>query len=366
MATFNEIITLEHESEHVLEHDLSNQKNFSAPKIYTAKGDSTKRWYVYFSFRNPKTQKLQRMKNIYGKANLYKTKEDRLAVLSVYRRNLLKLLKAGYSPFEDNTIVHNTRKHQTVLDNNGEIENPVIHTKNPEPKAKVVIERSLKDALDFGLKLKKQQVNERTVQDYGYRVGAFLKWVSENYPDINTINQLNKKVVLDFLNHILIDSSPRNRNNYRLALGSIMQTLEENEVMSENYIKKITVLKSIPERNKTFTLDTENKIFTYLEKEDPILLLYIKFISYNFLRPIEVCRLTIGDINLENNTIRFKAKNSPLKTKLIPEILLEQLPDLSQMDSTLLLFTPDKIAGVIGRPRKPIGGIIFPSALKKP
>ncbi|SFR83888.1 hypothetical protein SAMN04488010_3217 [Maribacter stanieri] len=40
------------------------------------------------------------MKNIYGKANNYKTKADRLTILTSYRKNLLKLLKEGYSPFE--------------------------------------------------------------------------------------------------------------------------------------------------------------------------------------------------------------------------------------------------------------------------
>ena len=82
-----------------------------------------------------------------------------------------------------------------------------------------------------------------------------------------------------------------------------------------------------------------------MEKTDPILLLFIKFISYNFLRPIEVCRLKVGDLNLVNNTIQFKAKNSNFKTKIIPEILLNDLPDLSGMDKNLFLFTPDKIGG---------------------
>jgi len=117
MSTFNELITIEHKSEHVLEHDLSNTKNFSAPKIYNANGDLAKRWYLYFSFRNPETHKMERIKNIYGKANLYKTKEDRLAVLSVYRRNLLKLLKEGYDPFEDNTVLHNTEKDHAGPEN---------------------------------------------------------------------------------------------------------------------------------------------------------------------------------------------------------------------------------------------------------
>lgn len=36
------------------------------------------------------------MKNIYGKANKFKTKSDRL---TIYLSNLLKLLKEGHRPF---------------------------------------------------------------------------------------------------------------------------------------------------------------------------------------------------------------------------------------------------------------------------
>lgn len=73
------------------------KKNFSTPKIYNANSDLNKRWYVYFSFRNPDTEKLERMKNIYGKSNNFKTKEDRLSVLTDYRKKLLQLLKAGFN-----------------------------------------------------------------------------------------------------------------------------------------------------------------------------------------------------------------------------------------------------------------------------
>ena len=83
------------------------------------------------------------------------------------------------------------------------------------------------------------------------------------------------------------------------------------KLLLTNFIKNIPVLKSIPERNKTYSSKQEQDIFNYLEEKDPILLLFIKFISYNFLRPIEVCRLQIRDINLVDKTISFKAKNSP-------------------------------------------------------
>ncbi|EGV43497.1 hypothetical protein BZARG_1286 [Bizionia argentinensis JUB59] len=110
MFNLNSYLANEHGNEHILEHSLQNKKNFSAPKIYNANGDLSKRWHVYYSFRNPESGKLQRMKNVYGNVNRYTTKEDRLAILSVYRAKLLNLLKEGFNPFEDNTQKYQERE----------------------------------------------------------------------------------------------------------------------------------------------------------------------------------------------------------------------------------------------------------------
>jgi len=63
MFNLNSYLAKEHGNEHVLEHSLSKKKKFSAPKIYSANGDLSKRWHVYYSFRNPETAMLERMKN---------------------------------------------------------------------------------------------------------------------------------------------------------------------------------------------------------------------------------------------------------------------------------------------------------------
>lgn len=335
MFNLNELLTFDYQNEHVLEHDLPMKKNFSAPKIYNAKGDLTKRWYVYFSYRNPETGKLERTKNIYGKANNYKTKEDRLLVLALYRKKLLELLKAGFNPFEENKALLAKRVEKEVAKTSQE---------KPEPVAEET-KMTLKEAFDFGLKLKEKLISARTKSNYENRVTNFLKWMFENRPAIKTIDELQKKDVAQFLNEVLYRTSARTRNNFRVDLGSILQALEDNDVITLNFIKKIPVLKSIPERNKTYTVEKQEDIFKYLEEKDPILLLYIKFISYNFLRPIEVCRLKIGDLNLTNRTIQFKAKNSTLKTKIIPELLINDLPDLSKLNKKLALFTPEQIGG---------------------
>ncbi|WP_458626002.1 tyrosine-type recombinase/integrase [Winogradskyella sp. PC D3.3] len=363
MLTLNEFLTLEHDYEHDLEHDLAHKADFSSPKIYSANGDLTKRWYVYFSYRDPKTNKLKRQKNIYGNANTYKTKEDRLALLSRYRRRLLKLLKQGYSPHINNTDLYHKLSKKASINTveslpKKEYARPIAYPSEiikkdiSRPKLEFIKKKEPKDyglplreAFDFSLKIKENQITVRSLKDYEYTTNAIIKWIKENRSEVTSIKQIDKKVALDFLNSVLIRSSARNRNNYRLNLSSLLQTLEQNELIDSNPIKKIPALRSIPKRNKSYTTKEHKKIFKYLKTEDPILLLFIKFISYNLLRPVEVCRLKIKDINLEDKTIQFKAKNSPLKTKLIPSKIIEELPDLSKLDPEGYLFTPIKIGG---------------------
>ncbi|WP_445748946.1 tyrosine-type recombinase/integrase [Polaribacter sp.] len=343
MLTLKELIILDAQNEYESAYDLSIKRNFSNPKIYSANGDLKKRWYIYFSFRDVNSGKLKRVTPFYGNANKYKTKEERLSVLVTYRKVLLKLLKQGFNPYVDNSELYlqmyskESRKETQFLGLK-ESNIPITHAEKPL--------MTLKEAFDFGLKQKEKLINATTKRSYDNRVKIFLEWLQEKHQELKTIDSLNKQVVFEFLNDVLYKTSARNRNNYRTDLSSILQVLEDNDIIVFNFIKKIPVLKSIPERNKTYTNKTQEEIFNYLEKKDPILLLYIKFISYNFLRPIEVSRLTIGDINLNEKTIQFKAKNSPLKTKIIPEILWDDLPDLSKISKDLALFTPNQIGGV--------------------
>ncbi len=199
-------------------------------------------------------------------------------------------------------------------------------------------EKTVKEALEFALLLKKNIVASSTYNAYKGKANALQEFISKNYPGITHIHLLTKNIMVQFLNDVLQRTSPRNRNNYRLELSSLFQTLEDNEIIVSNFLKKIPTLKAIPERNKTYTKETQEAIFKFLETKDPILLLYIKFISYNFLRPIEVSRLLVPDINLKDRLITFKAKNSPLKTKIIPDILIDDLPDLSDLDKNNPLF----------------------------
>jgi len=340
MSTLKELITFESENAYESAYDSPLKKNFSIPKIYTAKGDLTKRWYIYFSFREPTSGKLKRITPFYSNINKFKTKEERMSVLVTYRKVLLRLLKQGYNPFIDNSALYQELNIKKSAPDQKELSSTNSKAKIETPKM------TLAEAFEFGIKRKEKLLSATTKRGYENKIRNFQKWVKENHPEIKTIDALDKKIVMSFLNDVLDKTSARNRNNFRTDLSSIIQVLVDNEIIAHNFIKKIAILKSIPKRNKTYTLETQEKIFNYLEEKDSILLLYIKFICYGLLRPIEVCRLRVKDININTKTIQFKAKNSPLKTKIIPEILWKSLPDLKVLKKEALLFTPDQIGGL--------------------
>ena len=76
------------------------------------------------------------------------------------------LLKEGYNPFEDNNILHFNKKDQVSTENQPASQVVTVPTQSIVKQPKKVTEKSLKEAFDYGLNLKKLQVNERTFQDY--------------------------------------------------------------------------------------------------------------------------------------------------------------------------------------------------------
>ncbi len=344
-----------------------SKRNFSIPKIYSGGIDITdwesfskerqeaalkKDWYVYYSYRCPETSLLKRQTPIKGTANSFKNKRERYAYLSVMRESLEKLLLNGANPFTDNDFSYLDKlfDKNTSFEASKPTEHQAIRPKTVKPKAapkKVKTEvptelnddvTSIKDAFTIILRLKKNVMNETSFGNYQLRIKRFMK----SLPDVSRpVASITKKQVTSFLNSILETSSPRNRNNYRTDLSSFFSELENNEYIDYNFISRINVLNSAPERNKTFSDAKQVEIYEYLAHKDPELLLFIQFISYNFLRPVEVCRLRIKDIDIVENKLHVKAKNKPIKTKIIPDILLNELPDISKMNPEHFLFTPN-------------------------
>ena len=301
-------------NEYANAYDLEYKSQYSAPKIYDANGDLSKRWYVYYSYRNPATDKLERQTPIYAGVNKFKNLKERKNAIKILAKAVENILENGFNPYDEDSV-------------------PVDETKN----------YSIPDAITFSLELKKNTLKDNSFRDYRIRIKSFEKWLLANGFENRYITAVNKKTIVTFLNSVLSTTSAKNRNNTRAILSMFFQSLEDNDIIPDNFVKKINVLKSNPERNKTYSSKQEVDIFNYLKSNDELLLLFIQFISYNHLRPVEVVRLQIKDVNVKDRRIYVRAKNKAVKVKIIPEILLSTLPDLEKFHPESYLFTPNGI-----------------------
>ena len=297
------------------------RKKFTEPKIYHGgeNFDLSKRWYVYYSFVHPieKDSKgnpiLKRQTPITLKVNQqFKTKKDRLFHLQLIQEALLQMLKDGYSPYEQ---------------------------KGKEKDSLF----TAKSALEFAFELKKGILSESSLRDYKSRIKRFKDYLEEQNLLELPIQSITKKVVLEYLNTIQKNSSARNRNNTKIVLSSLFSVLEENDIIPKNFIHGIKKLNTKPKRNKTYSLELVEDIYNFLEKENPQMLFFIKMVSFNFLRPIEVCRLRMNDINIKEKELTVKAKNKVLKTKSIPKLLVKELEVLDFSDKNAFLVTPNGV-----------------------
>jgi hypothetical protein len=130
---------------------MGHNKKYSESKIYNANGDVSKRWYVYYSFRNPATDKLERQTPIYAGVNLYKNAKERKKAIVILCKAIDDILENGYNPFIETTIYTEESKNYTIV-----------------------------EAVDFVMEHKKQTLRESSFVDFRGRINLFKKWLLEN------------------------------------------------------------------------------------------------------------------------------------------------------------------------------------------
>lgn len=312
MLNFIENLRIAYANEYKTEYtNMSENYLFTKPKIYDAGEDLSKRWYVYFSYRNPQTGKLERQAPVYLSVNRIKTLKERKYAIKKLRDALEEMLKNGHIP-----TAYQNNKYQEVVNIN------------------------IEDAVELALKNAKSTMKESSFKDYQYRLKKFQKWLNERQFYGKLITQITRKTIVNYLNEVLQNTSAKNRNNTRATLSIFYSFLEQNEYVAHNLVENIKVLETKAHRHKTYTYEQEQLIFKTLEKEDKQLLLFIKFISYNFLRPIEVCRLKVKNIHFKSSQLYVETKTQSMKVKLIPKILMDELYFLSHYNKEDYIFTP--------------------------
>lgn len=268
-------------------------KRYKKPKIYHGGKDYdlSKRWYVYYDYLNPETNKFVRQTPITLNVNrLYKTKSERLAYLKDLVLAIETLLKKGYSPYD------------------------VAKEDNQD----------WQDAFKFALSVKKKEVKQTTYKDYKSRLSLFEAFLISQGHRFSYIKEIDKKCVNAFLNTI---KGAKNRNNTRASLSSIFSVLADHDIIEANFIKEIRNKKTEQKAIKIYSEKEITHIIELLKEQDKTLLIFIYMVSYMFIRPIELVRIKIDDIDLKNKLVKFGSKTKELKTKIIPDIIYNDLKE---------------------------------------
>jgi len=326
MAKILDLLHREYSREYYSENVKKYTRPIIYPKIITTKPLSAftkeekksilkkyKRWYVYYSFEHPtaKTKtgspKKIRQEPIYFNVNRdYPDFDDRLKFIKIIRNSIETMLKDGFSPYETESNID---------------------------------EHNVFNALDYALKIKKTEVKETTYSGYETRVNMFKKFIEQKGYTHYSIKDINKSIISQYLN---THEKPIHRNNSKAALSAIFTVLSSEDLIEVNFIKEIRNSKKIETPVKIYSETDVNQITALLIQHDPTLLMFIKFISYMFWRPIEILRIKVEDIDFNSNTISTESKTKAKKTKIIPNLLMDELKQFAK-GKTGFLFKPDKV-----------------------
>ncbi|MCK6649536.1 MAG: tyrosine-type recombinase/integrase [Bacteroidia bacterium] len=171
------------------------------------------------------------------------------------------------------------------------------------------------------------------------KLQPWKKWMLESGVATKHPSQISKVDILNFRNWLMLRNiSNRSINNTMDEVKALFSFLESNyELVVRNPCKNIDHLPSRSETHVAYTNDEVLKIAEYLKDRDPVLLFYIKLVSYTFLRTKEAKMLKIGDIDTKQWRIMLTAGNNKTSRrvwKLIPRVMqsdfekmkLDQLP----------------------------------------
>lgn len=299
-------------------------KLYSKPRLYipkikgTDKPDINKPWYVSFRYRNEKgiLEKFIEKKGI----NRIKTIAERKKAGQNLCKAIHRLLQEGYNPIE-------ARKQKLLEKTNF----------------------TIIEAFDLAYKERSKNWTDATKSSSSYQYRYFKNWLTDNKMAAMNIKDLKKRHIVIYLNE-LTDENARNaktRNNHKLLISSLVSQLVHDDILEYNFVKDIPLLKSKANKNKPFTFEQLKSIKEYLQVNDPYLLQFMQFLTYSFLRNVEICRIRVKDVDLKNNRITVNTKTEENAVIFIVDPLRKILDtmELEKYSPDHFIFTPNKTPG---------------------
>lgn len=287
-------------------------EQYLLPKIVDHGGNLTARWYVEYKYKHPETNKYVKFREwISTKLN---TRQARYHKGTELKRELTIKLKSGFNPFETESFNKN-----------------IVHAFNEVLQLKATINGS------------------RSKTDYKSISNTFLNWLQKNNYNNLRANDINKIKAQSFCDYLLVTKklSARTFNNYLACMRTVFACFMEREIVNFNVWQSIKKLK-VKQTNLNFYTDQEREtIKQNLPNDNYPLYCVMLLIYYCFLRPAEIVRLQISDIDFNKNQIIIKgtaSKNGKTQIVVMHPFLVNALQqlELNKYPSNYFVFATTK------------------------
>ena len=318
------------------------------PQLYDAGGDISKKWFVYYSVRDPKSGKMERFKEFCGLRISMPVNERYEASKKIIDRLTVKL-KNGWTPYNDPSVVYpDNLQFQTAV----------------KEYRKAV---ALNGTFDFYASKFLDQISlaleDATISTYRSKLRMFNAWLEGMNMNMCDVSTFDNALLTKFFLFIIKDRklSKNSVQKYdQILYGAFKLVCKERKGFVNPVIEMPTT--SVLNENPPFPI-REDEIATItkaLEARDPQLLFASKFLFYCSIRPGNELRfLAIKDLDLSRGTINVTASRA--KTRLsrkvtIPLQFLNELRgmNLSSMPASYYLLSHN------GKPGKlPLGKNAF-------
>lgn len=301
---------------------MKRKKLVILPKLNDAGGDLSKKWFVYYSVRDPRTDKMERFKDHAGLSCPDESERRSLATEKI--QALTEKLKRGWTPFLDDTeaIYEDQLQYKNVAD---------IYGKQTALNATFRMFAS-----QYIEEKKKENLEEKTIQTYVSKLRKLTLWSEVKKGSID-ITAFDNALILEFF-HYLIDEkglAAGTIEDYRQVISSAFDFIKDRGVITANPVYNIPagVDKDMAPRP---VAEYDIEIFReVISKQDPQLWMAIEFETYCFLRPGKELRLLrIRDIDFARGLInvdRFRAKTNRERYATIPWHFMLKLRNLYKL-----------------------------------
>ncbi len=322
--------------------DMKRKKLIILPKLSDAGGDIRKDWFIYYSYRNPKTGKMQRFR-IYEGFKSINNINARRRYADKKIRELTEKLKHGWTPFDDDQVIYDDMISYANIAN--------VYGKRRKGN------KTLKYYTSQFIEHIRDTVSYRSLDTYRSKLRHFVLWAESRDIAENDLSVYDEGIIDSFFTFIIKNRKLQGRTvkKYGQILRRFFDYLISEGVTYSNPVVKIPkAANTIDHGAKPIRTDDVEKLKQLISKEDKQLWLAILFQFYCFIRPgIELRFMRIQWIDFTTGTITIPAamevngkmekisKNGKESTIVVPSQFLRVLKNdykLDKYDKRMFVF----------------------------